>query len=304
MALHSISRLDPPPLPPMLDGVEFYVTECENAMSPESTPFHESAEPFRACTVLVSFAKSYADRAALRPLLTALAFGQTSSAVCDGVEWLQSLPKRLLERLKAADHGLVVAVMYAGSDGDSDAVSVQAAADALRQCFGASLAALLVTTGDSAHQLSWVTGVSGFVVGVSGTNAETALSVFLCLAMLSAPKTLNGIDLVDLLPVLGTASAPTVLANALWLRQGEVDWSLHLLPMHPPCAAPRASLWSRESRARGVGRNCADSAKQLKPRPSRGLARSSLQLTGLLRRAFSPPRSAWCPSSARHMPGR
>ena len=220
MAIHSISLLNPPPLAPMPYGVEFYVTECENLAAPDSTPFGDPLEPFRACTVLVSFARSDAERAALLPLRHALAFGQTSSEVCDGADALQKLPKRLLERLKAADHGLVTAVIYAGAGGDSDAESVQAAADALRQCFGANLAALLVVAASS-HRFVSVQGISGFVVGASGTDAETARSVFLCLAMLSAPKTLNGIDFEDLLPVLGSALAPTVLTNAVWLRNGE-----------------------------------------------------------------------------------
>ena len=205
----------------MLDGVEFYVTECETVMPAESTPFNAPAKPFRACTVLVSFARNHAERAALLPLRHALAFGQTSSAVCDGSDWLQKLPKRLLERLKSTNHDMVAAAIYAGSGGDSDAETVQAAADALRQCFGASLAALLVVASTSSHQFSQVQGVSGFVVGASGTNAETARSVFLCLAMLSAPRTLTGIDLIDLLSVLSTATEPTVLADALWLREQE-----------------------------------------------------------------------------------
>ena len=121
MALHSISFLNPPPLPPMADGVEFYVTECENVAAPDSTPFGDPREAFRACTVLVSFARSDAERAAFRPLRHALAFGQTSSEVCDGAEWLQKLPKRLLARLKAPKHHFVTVVVYAGSDGDSDA---------------------------------------------------------------------------------------------------------------------------------------------------------------------------------------
>ena len=61
MALHSLSLLNRPPLPPMRNGVEFYVTECENVMSPETTPFGDPLKPFRACTVLVSFAKSDAE---------------------------------------------------------------------------------------------------------------------------------------------------------------------------------------------------------------------------------------------------
>ena len=220
MALHSISLLNPPPLAPMLDGVEFYVTECENVPAPDSTPFGDPREAFRACTVLVSLAKNDGERAAFRPLRHALAFGQTSSEVCNGAEWLQKLMNRLVARLEAPKHHLVTVVVYAGSDGDSDAETVQAAVDALRQCFGTCLAALLVVTARS-HQFVSVQGISGFVVGANNTNAETARSLFLCLAMLSAPKTLNGIDLVDLLPVLGTASAPTLLAHALWLRQGE-----------------------------------------------------------------------------------
>jgi hypothetical protein len=52
----------------MPDGVEFYVTECENVAAPDSTPFGDPLERFRACTLLVSFAKSDAERAALWPL--------------------------------------------------------------------------------------------------------------------------------------------------------------------------------------------------------------------------------------------
>ena len=224
MALRSTSLLNPPTLPPMLNGVEFYVTECENVMSPETTPFGDPLKPFRACTVLVSFASGDAERAAHLPLRHALAFGQTSSEVCDGAEWLQKLIRALSERLKATNHDMVVAAIYAGSGGDSDAETVQSVADVLRQRFGASLAALLVVAADSSassHQFNRVKGVSGFVVGVSGTDAETARSLFLCLAMLSAPKTLTGIDLFFLEPVFGTADSPTVLVDAVWLRDGE-----------------------------------------------------------------------------------
>ena len=112
-------------------------------------------------------------------------------------------------------------MIYAGSGGASAAVTVQATVDALRQYFGASLAALLVVACASSHQLSSVTGVSGFVVGASGTNAGPARSVFLCLAMFMAPKTMKGIYLADLRPTLGTATEPTVLAESMWLRGGE-----------------------------------------------------------------------------------
>lgn len=39
--------------------------------------------------------------------------------------------------------------------------------------------------------------------------------------MFMAPKTLNGIDLFFLKPVFGTADSPTVLAEAIWLRDSE-----------------------------------------------------------------------------------
>ena len=39
--------------------------------------------------------------------------------------------------------------------------------------------------------------------------------------MFTAPKTLNGIDLFFLEPAFGTADSPTVLAYALWLRDGD-----------------------------------------------------------------------------------
>ena len=116
----------------------------------------------------------------------------------------------------------MTAAIVSGSDSECDTESIQAVADVLRQCFRTSLAAtLVVSTDTSSHQFARVQEISGFVVGASGTNVETARSVFLCLAMLMAPKTLNGIDLTDLLPVLGTEVEPTVLVDALWLRDGE-----------------------------------------------------------------------------------
>jgi len=226
MAIKCTSMLNPAPLVPMSDGVEFFVTECETVPAPDATPFAAKSEVFRECTVMVSFAKSDAERAALRPLRHALAFGRTSPEVCDGPEWFQKLPKRLSACLEAAGHGLVAAVVYAGSDDDSDAEIVQAAVDALHASFGASLAALVVVSGAS-HRFASVRGTSGFVRGARGTSAETARSMFLCLAMLTAPKTQTGIDVVDLLPVLGTASTPTVLADTFWMREGEG----HLIPV-------------------------------------------------------------------------
>ena len=116
----------------------------------------------------------------------------------------------------------MTAAIVSGSDSECDTESVQAVADVLRQCFRTSLAAtLVVSTDTSSHQFARVQEISGFVVGASGTNVETARSVFLCLAMLMAPKAMNGIDLADLHPTLGTATEPTVLAESMWLRDEE-----------------------------------------------------------------------------------
>lgn len=109
-------------------------------------------------------------------------------------------------------------VIFGGSGSEFDAESVQAFAGTPCHCFKASLAALLVVLKTSSHQFAQVLGVSGFVVGANGASAETARSVFLCLTMFMAAKTLNNIYLADLLPVLGTAGQPTVLVNTLWLR--------------------------------------------------------------------------------------
>ena len=88
----------------MADGVEFYVADSETVMSPAATQFAEPAEPFRAHTVLVSFARSDANRTRSRLVLDALAFGKASSAVCDDAEWCKKRSKRLSERLKFAGH--------------------------------------------------------------------------------------------------------------------------------------------------------------------------------------------------------
>ena len=53
--------------------------------------------------------------------------------------------------------------------------------------------------------------------GAEATSGGTARQTFLAMAALMAPQTLNGIDIVDLLPLLGAADRPTVVAEAVWL---------------------------------------------------------------------------------------
>ena len=212
--IHSLSRLNPPPAQPMSDGVEFYLTEFENELS--SGP-GLAVESYRACTVLVSFARGDSDRASIRPILSALAVGRTSSGVCSGPGWHEELASSLQSCLQARRHDLVTAVIYSGAADDSGAEAINAARGALRGFFGASLAAILVVTDPGPSRFESVQGVSAFVVGAQGGSAEAARSVFLCLAMLAAPTTMNGIDFEDLWPVFGSASAPTVLAHAVWL---------------------------------------------------------------------------------------
>jgi hypothetical protein len=69
--------------------------------------------------------------------------------------------------------------------------------------------------------LASLTGTSGFVRGVHGTDGNTARQVFLALAALMANESIADADLEYLLPVFGPAATPTVLAEALWLTEGE-----------------------------------------------------------------------------------
>lgn len=218
MAMETIPLLKPAGPSPMPSGVEFFVVECENA-----APAGDEVQPepaFRACTVLVSFVTDAAERAQFRPLVTALSFGRASSDVCSGEDWLQKLPKRLLERLKAASHDLVTVAICIGSSAALAAETVQPAVDALRRCFGSSLAALVVVA-TTTHQFASLRGVDGFVCGVHATSAETARDLFLLLSTLTAPRHLMGIDVLDLLPALGSAHAPSRIARAFWFQEGE-----------------------------------------------------------------------------------
>jgi len=218
MAMETIPLLRPTGLPPMPSGVEFFVVECENA-----TPIGDDTQPepaFRACTVLVSFATDAAERAQFRPLLTALSFGHASSDVCSGEDRLQKLPERLLACLESAGHDLVTVAVYVGSSAAVAAETVQPAVDALRRCFGMSLTALVVVA-TTTHQFASLRGVDGFVCGVHATSAETARDVFLLLSTLTAPRHLTGIDVLDLLPVLGSAQAPSRIAQGFWFREGD-----------------------------------------------------------------------------------
>ena len=199
--------VQPAPLP-LNDGVEIYLAEFHNADSTDAPDTR-----FRALVVLLSFSADTADRAALVPLLHALAFAKCSSAVCSSEEW----PDRLAERISHAPPDCVVAAIYCGSTPVVAAATVQSAVQAMRRVFGSSLGTLLLVS-DADRRWSSLEGVSGFVCGGESTHGETARQVFLILSSFGAPKTLNGIDLVDLLPVLGTADAPSVACEALWLR--------------------------------------------------------------------------------------
>ena len=217
MAIHSTSLRNPPPLAVMADGVEFYAAACENVFLP--TPHGGSIARFRACTMLISFAAGAGERAVFRSLLTALSFGQTTSGECAGSEWLAKLSERLLASLNPPQLDLVTVVLFVGSEAAPVSETLQAAVDRLHSHFGEKLAAIvLVSTG--MHQFTRVRGLTGFVTAANGDFAWAARTLFMSLAMFTAPRTLNGLDLYFLLPLLGTVSEPSVLIEALWFRDG------------------------------------------------------------------------------------
>lgn len=197
-------------------GIEVYVAECHNAFAGICVGMDPRQFDYRAATVLVSFSTDAADRKALWSLRHALSFSQCSSVVFGDADW----PERLQERLKLVDAEFVNAVVFVGSQNDVVAETVQAAVDTLRGSFGSKLR-LLVAASEATDKLTTLSGVSGFVRGAQATNGETAQHVFVALAMLMAPKTLNCMDTEDLMPVFGSADSPAVLCEAVWLRSGE-----------------------------------------------------------------------------------
>jgi hypothetical protein len=223
MAIHSTPLLVPDSLPPIPDGVEFYICECHNVLEHAAADRGDAAVSFRAATVLVGFLPNSAERAAFAPLRSALSFGRVTSDVCDGSDWLQKLSKRLLASLEPASLDSVTVTLCVGSSVSVDPLvseTVQTIVDLLSGTFGEKLAlTMLVSTTE--HHFASLRGIDGFVTGVKGRNAETARSMFLCLAMFLAPNTLNGLDLIDLKEGLGTIDRPAVLADAIWMRSGE-----------------------------------------------------------------------------------
>lgn len=214
MALHSIPLVSPA-VPPLLStGPEVYLAHCHNVMSSVTGEAASPANSFKASAVLVNFSNDAADQLALWPLSHALSFAQCS-VIC-GVEW----PKRLAEHVAAVEPQFATAVVFVGSNVDLVAETVQSAIDVLQQQFASTLAAVVVVSATT-ERLAMLRGVTGFVRGVDVTDGDTARHVFLALSTLQASEALGGIDIIDLLPALGTAVAPSVMAQALWFREGD-----------------------------------------------------------------------------------
>ena len=198
--------------PPMSSGVEVYIAKCHNLFTGIYVgEIDRSALDEIAVTVLVSFSTAASDRMALWPLRNALSFARCSSTVLDGTDWLE----RLQKLVASADASSGTATVFVGSGASLVAETVQSAIDVLNQV----LEAVLVVS-ERDRRWNGLRGVAGFVRGARATTGETARQAFLALSVLMAPKTLTGIDWIDLLAVLGSAETPSVLAEAIWCRNG------------------------------------------------------------------------------------
>lgn len=225
MAVDSIPLLGPAVPSPMLQGgIELYLAECHHVFDDSRALPSSGTREFRGMTVLVSFSSHAADRAALRPLLHALTFARCCTAVFGAGDW----PQRLIERLSATRPDFVAATIHVSNKSRVVAETLQLAVDALRRCFANALAVVVVVSAPDRRLLA-VEGASGFVRGPRDTTGATARSTFLMLSALMAPRTLNGIDVADLLPVLGTCTEPAVLTEALWIPRG-LPSLVHLCP--------------------------------------------------------------------------
>ena len=213
MAIEMNSLFSAAPGLPLNGGAEVYIAEFHNVVADEGVGAEPEDIGFKALTVLVNFSSNDADRAAMAPLLHALKYARSSVAIYAGTEW----PKRLAERLSANDPDFLAVAIYVGSQTGVVAERIQAAISTLHSEFGPALAVVTMVS-DADARWSDLAGVSGFVRGVLSTDGETARQVFLMLSSLMQPKTLDCIDVVDFLPLLGTAAAPALLCEAFWLR--------------------------------------------------------------------------------------
>ena len=211
MALHSTPLLMPEGPPPLVGGVDVYFSESHNVLT---GGVDEDSTSFRGISLLVSFSDYESDRRALWTLRHALAFGRTTH--WSGADW----PDRLYERVAAGQPQFATAVVFVGSGESLVSETVQSAITSIRMQLPSCLAAVLVVS-DRCDRLQELTGATGFVRGVRVTTGDTARQVFLALSVFLAPEALNGIDILDLSPAMGTAVAPSVLAQALWFREGD-----------------------------------------------------------------------------------
>jgi hypothetical protein len=211
MAIHMTPLMGPELPPPATSDVEVYVAHCRNLAPTQLGGESCAAEEFTAATILVTISASDEDRLAFWPLRHALSFARCT--VNGEPDWSD----RLAEAVATARPEFCAALVYVGAAADLAAESAQSAIDTLRQQFGSALA-VVVAVSANLESLASVRGITGCVRGVAATTAETARQVFMALSTLMAPETLNGIDIVDLRPVLGPANAPTVMAEAMWLR--------------------------------------------------------------------------------------
>lgn len=218
MALHSVPTLGPAALSDLAEGPDVYIAECHH-VQPAGDDCE--AEHFRAMAVLVSVSADSADRMGLWPLRNVVAFARCTAIV--GSEWSE----RLAERIATLQPVFATAVVFVGSDASEVAETVQKVIDTLHQLLGSTLALVVVASSSTEHFAS-LDGVSGFVRGVEVTNGETARQVFLALSTLIAPEALGGIDMIDLLPALGTAGFPSLIAEALWFREGGGSLVYHI----------------------------------------------------------------------------
>lgn len=202
-----------PPLSPLRMGVD--VVQCTVTLRPTNyvRPKPVIEKDISLCTLLISFLHRADDRIRLRTLP-----GRLLAAKCDLLSFSKpasALPLHFAQQLGAC----ATAVIALPSSSPPTLHATQAAVRALRN----SPHQFILIVGICANPSSWaeLEGIDGWVKCDEGDEAMAASQLFLMLATLMSPMTLNCIDDADVKEVLGSCMAPAQLLQGIWNSSNE-----------------------------------------------------------------------------------
>ena len=191
---------------PLGGGIELHIVAYQGCESPGGDEFVRGT----TATVLINFSEETESREIFGVLNQAFPSSLYSQHVFDG----STSAKELGKFLRRDQFAVVDAVIYAGTSKVPPEL-LQSIVNEVR-----SLApGIVVMVGDDCLQWGAIDGITGFIKGAGTTNGATVMAIFALVAALQAPDTLTCLDHEHVAAALGAAAQPSVLVEAVWLRE-------------------------------------------------------------------------------------